>query len=94
MTATNDNIVRATNVRAESGRILRVRFAGDHHDWKVDMTDLISRSVHFAPLSNDPEAFGTAIVVDDGLGVSWRVPTRWGRLDVSAETLRRIARPE
>jgi predicted DNA-binding transcriptional regulator AlpA len=29
--------------------------------------------------------------VEDGLGVAWPVKTKWGRLDVSASTLRRIA---
>jgi hypothetical protein len=30
-------------------------------------------------------------IVEDGIGVAWPVQTKWGRLDVSAVTLRRIA---
>jgi hypothetical protein len=87
----SDEITRVAKVRAEEGRVLRVRFAGDRRDWKLDLTGLIARSVHFAPLLYDPEAFAQAAVVEDGLGVGWPVRTKWGRLDVSAATLRRIA---
>src|SRR5207248_528771 len=49
------------------------------------------RSQHFAPLMHDFEIFSRAAIVDEGLGVAWPVTTQWGRLDVSASTLRRIA---
>jgi hypothetical protein len=51
----------------------------------------IARSVHFAPLMDDAKAFAKVAIVDEGVGVSWPVQTKWGRLDVSATTLRRIA---
>jgi hypothetical protein len=55
------------------------------------MTGLIARSAHFAPLMDDAEAFAKVAIVEGGLGVAWPVQTKWGRLDVSASTLRRIA---
>ena len=72
-------------------RVLRVRFAGDRRERELDMTGLIARSVHFAPLMDDAKTFAKAAVAEDGLGVAWPVQTKWGRLDVSASTLRRIA---
>jgi len=79
-----------TKVRATGDRVLRVRFAGDRRDREIDMTGLIARSVHFAPLM-DAKTFAKAEIVEGGLGVSWPVPTRWGPLDVSATTMRRSA---
>jgi DNA-binding XRE family transcriptional regulator len=70
---------------------LRVRFAGDREDYKLDMTGLIARSAHFTPLMDDAESFAKVVVVENGLGVAWPIQTKWGRLDVSAATLRRIA---
>jgi len=46
----SDDIARATKVRATGDRVLRVRFAGDRRDRELNMTGLIARSVHFAPL--------------------------------------------
>src|SRR5436305_2652557 len=40
---------------------------------------------------DDVETFAKAAIVEDGLGVAWPVQTKWGCLDVSASTLRRIA---
>jgi hypothetical protein len=71
--------------------MLRVRFAGDRRDYEFEMTGLMARSAHFAPLMDDAETFAKAKIVEDGLGVAWPVHTKWGRLDVSASTLRRIA---
>ncbi len=87
----SDDIARVTRVRAARDRVLRVRFAGEKRDRDLDMTGLIARSVHFAPLLNDAKSFAGAAIMEDGLGVSWPVRTKWGRLDVSAATLRRIA---
>jgi hypothetical protein len=81
-------------VRPANARILRVGFAGDRRDRELDMTGLIARSTHFAPLMEDAETFANVAIVEDGLGVSWRVQTKWGRLDVSAATLRRIAKEQ
>jgi hypothetical protein len=55
------------------------------------MTGLIARSAHFQPLIRDAEAFGRVEIVEDGLGVAWPIETKWGRLDLSASTLLRIA---
>jgi predicted DNA-binding transcriptional regulator AlpA len=87
----SDDMARVTRVRAAGGRVLRVRFAGDRRERELDLTGLIARSMHFAPLLNDLEAFAKLEIVEDGLGVAWPVQTKWGRLDVSASTLRRIA---
>jgi hypothetical protein len=86
-----EEVARVTKVRPIGGRGLRVRFAGDREDHKLDMTGLIARSAHFAPLMDDAESFARVVVVEDGLGVAWPIQTKWGRLDVSAATLRRIA---
>jgi hypothetical protein len=86
-----DDIVRVTKVRAIGDRVLRVRFSGERRDRELDMTGLIARSVHFGPLMDDAKTFAKVAIVDEGLGVSWPVQTKWGRLDVSATTLRRIA---
>ena len=51
----------------------------------------MARSTHFAPLMDDPAAFAKARIAEGGLGVAWPIPTKWGRLDLSAETLRRMA---
>jgi hypothetical protein len=53
-----------------------------------------SRSAHFAPLMDDAETFAKAAIVEDGLGVAWPVRTKWGSLDVSASTLRRIVQEQ
>src|SRR5438874_7780732 len=87
----NDDIARVTKVRAVAPRILRARFAGERRDRELDMTGLIARSVHFAPLMDDARAFAKVAIVEDGLGVTWPIKTKWGGLDVSATTLRRIA---
>ncbi len=55
------------------------------------MTGLIVRSAHFAPLMDDAQAFAKLAIVEDGLGLAWPVETKWGRLDLSASTLKRIA---
>jgi hypothetical protein len=87
----NGEITRITKMRPAGGRSLSVRFAGDRKDHRLDMTGLIARSAHLAPLMDDPVTFAKAAIVEDGLGVAWPIQTKWGRLDVSASTLRRIA---
>jgi len=86
----SDEVTRVTKVHPASGRVLRVRFAGERRNRELDMTGLIARSPHFAPL-DDAESFAKVVIVEDGLGVAWPIQTKWGRLDVSASTLRRIA---
>jgi DNA-binding XRE family transcriptional regulator len=78
-------------VRPAGRRALRVRFTGDRRDHKLDLIGLIARSAHFAPLMDDAESFAKVAIVEDGLGLAWPIQTKWGRLDVSASTLRRIA---
>jgi DNA-binding XRE family transcriptional regulator len=55
------------------------------------MTGLIARSADFAPLMDDAGSFAKVATVEDGLGVAWPIQTKWGRLDVSATALQRIA---
>jgi hypothetical protein len=90
----SDDVTRLTKLRPADGRVLRVRFAGDRRDQKLDLTGLIARSAHFAPLMDDAETFAKAAIVEDGLGVAWPVRTKWGPLDVSASTPRRIAQDQ
>ncbi len=87
----SDKVTRLTKVHPVGGRVLQVRFSGDRRDHRLDMTGLIARSAHFAPLMEDAESFAKVVIVEDGLGVAWPIQTKWGRLDVSASTLRRIA---
>jgi len=87
----DNQITTVTKVRPAGGHVLRVRFAGDAKVHNVDMTGLIARSAHLAPLIEDTQSFAKAAIVEDGLGVAWPVQTKWGRLDVSAATLLRIA---
>jgi hypothetical protein len=87
----SDEVTRVTKVRPAGGRVLRVRFAGARRDHRLDLTELIARSTHFAPLMDDAESFAKVVIVEDGLGLAWPIQTKWGRLDVSASTLRRIA---
>jgi DNA-binding XRE family transcriptional regulator len=87
----SDAVTRVIKVRPAGGRALRVRFAGDRRDHTLDLTGLIARSAHFVPLMDDAETFAKVAIVEDGLGLAWPIQTKWGRLDVSASTLRRIA---
>ena len=87
----NGEIPIVTKARPSAGRRLRVRFSGDRRDYEIDLTGLFARSKHFTPLLADAAAFAKIEIVDDGLGVAWPVDTKWGRLDLSASTLRRIA---
>lgn len=85
------DLVRITKVRPSTDRVVRVRFSGERRDRRLDLTGLIARSVHFGPLMDDADAFAKIAIVEDGLGVGWPIKTKWGRLDVSASTLQRIA---
>ncbi len=86
-----DDMERVTKVRPAGARTLCVRFAGERRERELDLSGLMARSAHFAPLMEDDSAFAKARIVEDGLGVAWPIRTNWGRLDVSAATLRRIA---
>jgi hypothetical protein len=69
----SDDIAGVTRVRAAGDRILRVRFAGDRRDRELDLTGLIARSVHFAPLMEDAKTFAKAAIVvacPDEMGAS------------------------
>ncbi len=78
-------------VRLGGERTLRVRFAGDRREYVLDLTGLIARNRHFAPLMEDADAFAKIDIIDDGIGVAWPVTTKWGPLDLSGSTLRRLA---
>ena len=86
-----EEVAKVRKLRASGGRTLQVRFAKDRREYELDLTGLIARSRHFAPLIGDTETFAKAAIIEGGLGVAWPVPTKWGTLDVSATTLRRIA---
>jgi len=90
VTGVSDEIEKVTKVRPAGGRVLRVRFAGDRREHELDLTGLIARSKHFMPLLDDAATFSKVKIVEGGLGVAWPVQTKWGRLDLSASTLRRI----
>jgi hypothetical protein len=87
----NHEMTKITKLRVLDDRHLRVRFSGDRRERTLDLTGLLSRSIHFKALMNDADAFARASIIEDGLGIAWPVDTRWGPLDVSAATLRRIA---
>ena len=84
-------IPMVTKIRPAGARTLRIRFAGDRREYALDLTGLLARSKHFAPLMDDAEAFAKVEIIDNGLGVAWPIETKWGRLDLSGSTLRRIA---
>jgi len=86
-----DEVTTVTKARPAGRHALSVRFAGERKDRKVDLTGLMARSAHFAALMDDGESFAGVAIVEDGLGVAWPVETQWGRLDLSASTLKRIA---
>jgi hypothetical protein len=91
MTAQVEEIARIKAARALGGAKLMVRFLGERAGRPVDLTGLFSRSRHFAPLLKDEAAFSAVAVIENGLGLEWPIATKWGRLDVSAATVRRIA---
>lgn len=86
-----DDIPKIRTARPAGGHTLRVLFAGERKAYHVDLTGLLARSRHFAPLLQDEKAFSKVEVADDGIGVAWPIETKWGRLDLSSSTLRRIA---
>ncbi len=87
----DDGIVRLTKVRPLGAGRLRVRFKGEKRDREIDLSGLLARSEHFASLRASDDAFAKLAIVERGLGVAWPVQTKWGRLDLSAATLHRIA---
>jgi hypothetical protein len=86
-----EDIVRIEKLRPAGGRALRVRFAGERRDRRLDLTGLLARSRHFSSLLRDEAVFARPTIIEDGLGVAWPIETKWGSLDLSAETLHRIA---
>ena len=73
------DIPMVTKVRPTGGGTLRVRFAGYRREYALDLTGLIARSRHFAPLMEDADTFAKIDIVDDGIGVAWPVETKWVR---------------
>jgi hypothetical protein len=86
-----EDIVKVRKVRPAEGHTLRVVFSGERQARDVDLTGLIARSRHFAPLMQDAAAFSKVEIIDDGIAVAWPIETKWGRLDLSGSTLWRIA---
>ena len=74
------DIPMVKKVRPTGARKLRVRFAGDRREYVLDLTGLIARSRHFAPLMEDADTFAKIDIVDDGLSVAWTLRSgenRW-----------------
>lgn len=86
-----EEVAKVRKLRAVRDCTLQVSFVGDQRMYELDLTGLIARSKHFTPLLGDAESFAKAKIIEGGLGVAWPMPTKWGPLDVSAGTLRRIA---
>ena len=86
-----EQVIKVAKVTPLGGHLLRVRFEGERRSHDVDLTGLVTRSVHFAPLVHDTETFADVQIVEDGLGVTWPIKTKWGPLDLSAATLRRVS---
>jgi hypothetical protein len=42
----------------------------------------------------DAATFGKVEIMEDGIGIAWPIQTKWGRLDLSGSTLRRIAQEQ
>ena len=82
------DVPMAKKVGPTGARKLRVRFAEDRREYVLDLTGLIARSRHFAPLMEDADTFAKIDIIDDGLSVAWPVETKWGNLDLSGSTLR------
>jgi hypothetical protein len=80
-----------TKVSADGANVLRVRFAGDRRDYRIDLAGLFARSPNFAPLLDDTKVFAKVGIVEGGIGIGWPIKTGLGYLDVSASTLRKIA---
>jgi hypothetical protein len=91
VSAMRDDMAKITRVRAAGPRSLRICFAGERRERELDLTGLMARSTHFAPLMDDREAFAKVRIAQGGLGVAWPVRAKWGPLDLSAEALRRMA---
>ena len=60
-------VAKVKKVRASGGRTLRVRFAKDRREYELDLTGLIARSRHFAPLIGDAETFAKVATIVGGL---------------------------
>lgn len=75
---------RLKSVKPLAGRKLRLEWR-DGRSHLCDLTGLIARSPTLAPLA-DAEIFSKAKLIDWGAGVGWP-----NGLDLSAQTLRRIA---
>lgn len=86
-----EDVTRIRKVQPSGDCKLRLHFVGESKPLQVDLTGLIGSSKHFAPLIRDADAFAGVVIVEEGLAVAWPVETAWGRLDVSASTLKRIA---
>jgi hypothetical protein len=84
-----EDMPRVKTARPIGHSTLRVTFVGERRARNVNLSGLIARSRNLAPLTEDG-VFDQVAVVEGGLGVAWPVATKWGRLDLSGSTLRRI----
>ena len=70
-----EDMPRVTKLQPAGPRGLRIRFAGDRRDRELDLTGLMARSTHFAPLMSDGDAFAKAALVALGGAVDERPQT-------------------
>jgi hypothetical protein len=94
MRTIHKEIPLVTEVHALDDGTLGVRFARDKREYHVNLRGLFARSSHFMLLGKNPEAFARVAIIENGLGLAWPVETRWGYLDISAWTVRRLASSE
>jgi hypothetical protein len=70
-------LAKVTSVRPAGDHVLCTRFEGDAHEYRLDLTGLIARSKHFAPLQDDANVVARLEIVEGGLGVARPVQTKW-----------------
>ncbi len=81
-------------IATEPGFILVATFSGEETPRRADLTGLIARSRWFRPLADQPEAFAKVKIINRGGGLEWPVETEFGNLDLSADTVLRIAQEQ
>lgn len=80
-----------TNVEPGEGWTLKLRFEGDEREYVADLTGLLARSRPLGVLKDQPEAFRKARIILAGSGIQWPAEYEGELLDLSADTLLRIA---
>ncbi|BBK41810.1 hypothetical protein STVA_18300 [Allostella vacuolata] len=78
-------------VEASEGWTLKLWFEGEDRPYFADLAGLLARSRPMAALRDRPERFGQVRIIMAGAGVQWPVEYEGELLDLSADTLFRIA---